>query len=76
MIDSRLLISSSGTKRWKNLKKQPHRENGPAVICVNGNMHWFINGKVDRIDGPARVYSNGIKFWCLKDNCVRRFSYD
>ena len=39
----------------------PHRENGPAVIHINGDEEWYIDGYRHREDGPAskRIYSNG-----------------
>lgn len=34
-----------------------HRESGPAVINENGDKHWYLHGKLHRIDGPAIEWS-------------------
>ena len=36
-----------------------HREDGPAIECVNGDKFWYKEGELDRIDGPAIEYANG-----------------
>ena len=33
-----------------------HREDGPALIHVNGDAEYYINGKPHREDGPAYDY--------------------
>ena len=70
-------INEFGTKRWRNSKNQLHRKNGPAVIFTNGRMHWFINDKPHRIDGPALAW-NVAKFWCwrLYGEDIRKFEFD
>ena len=42
-----------------------HREDGPAVECINGDKAWYKNGKLHREDGPAIEWSNGDKEWFL-----------
>ena len=57
-------IDSEGTKIWKNLKGELHRDNGPAVIYKGGNKYWYQNGKRHRDnDLPAVIYKNGDKYW-------------
>jgi hypothetical protein len=41
-----------------------HREDGPAIE-VDGNKHWFLNGKHHRVDGPAIEWATGTKEWYL-----------
>jgi hypothetical protein len=40
-----------------------HRDNGPAVIWVNGNKSWYQHGKLHRLDGPAIERVNGKCSW-------------
>jgi hypothetical protein len=55
------------------LHHQPHSiDDLPAVICSNGNQHWYKEGKVHR-DGdlPALIFSSGNQFW-YKEGKVHR----
>ena len=38
--------------------KQPTLE-----ILANGSKEWRLNGKLHRLDGPAREFANGTKEW-------------
>ena len=40
-----------------------HREDGPAIECVNGSKEWCINGKLHRENGPAVEWADGTKEW-------------
>lgn len=42
---------------------QLHREDGPAIECVNGDKYWFQNGLLHRVDRPAIEKTNGTKKW-------------
>ena len=43
-----------------------HREDGPAIIKLNGTNIWYFNGILHREGGlPAIIYSNGHKKWYL-----------
>jgi hypothetical protein len=33
----------------------------------NGDKHWFLNGELHRVDGPAIENANGTKRWYLND---------
>jgi hypothetical protein len=45
-----------------------HREDGPAIIQVNGNQEWWLNGIRHREDGPAILSNNGeYEQWFLYD---------
>ena len=44
-----------------------HREDGPAVECVNGDKFWYRNDKCHREDGPAIESANGDKSWYIND---------
>jgi hypothetical protein len=30
-----------------------HREDGPAIECASGRREWWLNGQLQREDGPA-----------------------
>ena len=54
-----------GTIRWfKDAKcKVFHRENGPAIEWLNGDIEWWQNDQLHRIDGPAIECADGTKRW-------------
>jgi len=54
-----------GRKVWKNSAGEYHREDGPAIECVNGDKEYYINGKHHRTDGPALEYSE-YKDWRIE----------
>ena len=59
------IIRSNGDKHWYVNGKR-HQEGGlPAIINSNGYQAWYLNGKLHREDGPAFIYPNGTKYWCL-----------
>ena len=65
-------INSIGTYYWSDKAMNTlHREDGPAIDCVNGTKHWYLNGKYHRVDGPAIEYCNGIKIWLINDKYHR-----
>ena len=33
----------------------------------NGNKHWYKEGRLHRIDGPACEYSGGNKYWYIEN---------
>ena len=45
-----------GDKYWV-LDGKYHREDGPAIIAMDGMLQWRINGLLHREDGPAIVYT-------------------
>jgi len=44
MKECKIKISKDGI-RWYNSNNQLHREDGPAVQCVNSDKAWYINGR-------------------------------
>lgn len=56
-------IGVLGSQIWYK-DGQVHRENGPAVINIDG-VYYYINNKIHRVDGPAAIYKNGTKFYYL-----------
>ena len=44
-----------GTHRCYNDAGQLHREDGPAIVYMDGRQFWYQNGKLHREDGPAVV---------------------
>lgn len=35
------------------------------IIDSNGTKHWFLDGLLHRVDGPAVEYENGHRVWYL-----------
>jgi len=51
-----------GNKRWY-LNDQLHREDGPAIECIDGYKAWYFYDQRHRLDGPAIEHANGYKLW-------------
>jgi hypothetical protein len=64
-----LIIDEHGSKFWY-VNNKLHREDGPAIECIDGTKHWYINGKLHREDGPAIEYIGGDKSWYLNDEKI------
>jgi hypothetical protein len=47
-----------GTKIWY-LNGEHHREDGPAVEHIRGDMEWWQHNKLHRTDGPAIEWVDG-----------------
>ena len=43
--------------KWWSLNGKLHREDGPAIIRINGIKEYFIHNKRHRLDGPAWISS-------------------
>lgn len=65
-------IDESGNKLYYSdpEMKNLHREDGPAVECVNYFKTWRLNGKLHREDGPAIECFNGSQSWWLNDEYI------
>lgn len=48
-----------------------HREDGPAVIYINGRKDWWLYDKPHREDGPAIEYVGGQTKWYLNGKLHR-----
>ena len=48
-----------------------HREDGPAIICTNGDQMFYNFGKKHRENGPAAEWANGNKTWYINGKCHR-----
>jgi hypothetical protein len=53
------------------LNNELHREDGPAVIYVDGTQVWHLNGKMHREDGPAIIYADGAQEWFINGKLHR-----
>lgn len=58
-------ITPSGARFYYNHLGQLHREDGPAVMYLNGTSAWFRNGLRHREDGPAVIWADGSRYWYL-----------
>jgi len=65
-MKSEMTIDEKGTKNWKLPNGDYHRENGPAVVYLDGDKEWFVKGERHREDGPAIDYPQyGHKEWWI-----------
>jgi hypothetical protein len=68
MTESTMIIKKYGNKYWY-LDGKLHREDGPAIECVNESKYWYQNDVLHREDGPAIEYTDGYtdctKLWYL-----------
>ena len=44
-----------------------HNPYSPAIICKDGNKFYYIEDRLHRLDGPARIYSNGEEQYWIND---------
>jgi len=70
MKEYKVKVTEYSTK-WYNLKDELHRENGPAIECVNGDKYYYINDELHREDGPAIEHVNGDKYYYINDELHR-----
>jgi len=52
-----------------------HRRDGPAVIYEDGTVEYWQNGRMHRLDGPARHYANNIKDWVINGIVITGIDY-
>jgi hypothetical protein len=43
---------------------------------IDGAKHWYINGKLHRLDGPAMEWHNDIKSWYIDGKNYTKDQYD
>ena len=48
-----------------------HRDDGPAIVEVNGQEEWYQNGKLHREDGPALKFDEDYQEWYQNDKLHR-----
>lgn len=60
----------NGDKEWLKDGKL-HRDDGPAVECVDGYKAWYKNGLRHRDDGPATEDQYGNKEWFVNGQSIR-----
>ncbi len=51
------------TVEWKDADGMPHKDDGPAVLRVDGTQKWYRHGFRHREDGPAVVEPDGTQRW-------------
>ena len=54
---------SRGIAYKVTLNGKRHRDDGPAVVDLDGTRGWYQNGEPHRDDGPAIIWASGSKFW-------------
>lgn len=55
---------AAGNIQFLDANYQPHRDDGPAIICPNGSRYWYQHGQLHRVGGPAVSEPfNHVEFW-------------
>ena len=67
--DRDIFYYKKGTNIW-------HNPYGPAVIYINGNKEYYINGKCHRLDGPAAICSNGYEEYWINDKYLSEEEFE
>ena len=62
---------ADGSTRWVLPNGDFHREDGPAVIFLDGSKWWYQNNKLHRIGGPAIEDANGDEEWYMHGKAHR-----
>ena len=59
------IVDEKGTVRWYKYADCTilHKEDGPAVVWVDGEQSWWFDGDIHRTNGPAVLYADGTKEW-------------
>ena len=65
-----LEIDEEGNRFWRDDDNLFHREDGPAIECVDGSKEWWIDGAPHRTDGPAVDHANNLYEWWINDEKV------
>jgi len=65
------IIDESGNQMWFNSAGEIHREDGPALMGIDGGKAWCINGDLHREDGPAQEFANGEKHWWINGKKIQ-----
>lgn len=60
-----------GNVQWKTPSGLLHREDGPAVILIDGTQDWWVNGEKHRVDGPAVILPGYFQAWYLHNKLHR-----
>lgn len=61
---------------YRNHLGQLHRVDGPAIITVEGNTYWYLNGTRHREGGPAVEWSGDRRMWFLDGKQYGSIEYE
>ena len=50
--------------------KLKHKDDGPAVCIYNQVDMYYMEGKLHRLDGPAKIFKDGRLEWWYQDNKI------
>ncbi len=59
------------TIEWKDADGMPHKDDGPAILEVDGTQKWYRHGSRHRDDGPAEITADGTQVWRQYDGIHR-----
>ncbi len=57
--------------KWEDKYGEYHRDDGPAIIGVDGSQEWYQHGIWHRDDGPAIIEADGTQKWYQHDELHR-----
>lgn len=55
----------TGTIYYHNKLGVRHRSDGPAIMLINGERSWYVNGFRHRTNGPALITADGSEYWYI-----------
>jgi hypothetical protein len=64
-------MTAVGTRTWRTLDGELHREDGPAVEDADGGREWWQHGLLHRLDGPAYERSGSPGEWHVRGQLHR-----
>lgn len=76
MLNDLKCFWSEGCTRWRDIRGELHRLDGPAVEQTNGQKEWWVDGELHRLDGPAIEYVSGLKEWCISGEYVSKQDFN
>jgi len=69
-------VSKDGSIIYRDQEGRPHRENGPAVIHLNGTVYWCAHGVIHRALFPGGIMTDGARAFFLHNQLVMILSPD
>jgi len=66
MKESKPMKNKFGDIYWRLSTGYYHREDGPAVIQIDGTKIWYKYGRIHREGGPAVEFKNILFQWYIE----------
>ncbi|MCQ4162418.1 hypothetical protein NON00_21120 [Roseomonas sp. GC11] len=65
---------ADGSKMWfcaTEKERKLHREDGPAVVCANGNLGWYIGGEFINEEVKCWMEENDFPNYTQWDDAIK-----